>query len=81
MALLPCPCCGQPAKRRFTPVTESEAAAGYLHCLRRGLTREELLSERWRETLDFTAPGLRDFIEALPVIRPTRLAGFDGQPT
>ncbi|MGD0106769.1 MAG: hypothetical protein ABSC06_22430 [Rhodopila sp.] len=71
MALLPCPCCGQiPTTRRTTPVTEEQAARGYLFCRARGFTREQLLSETYRETLDFTAPGLRDFIAAMPDEKP-----------
>jgi hypothetical protein len=60
-----CPCCGQPATSRKTPITADECEVGYRLMLRRGLTRDTILAEHG-DTLDQPAPGMTDWLRMQP---------------
>jgi len=62
MTAFKCLCCDLPVLKQGAPVTEERAARGYAFLRRIGFTREALLGEH-RANLDYTAPGLVEWIE------------------
>jgi hypothetical protein len=58
-----CLCCGQWTRKRGNPVTPEQAAIGLRFLERLGYTREMLLEPENRKTLEFTSPGMVEWLE------------------
>lgn len=64
-----CPCCDRPAKPRAEPITPAECVKALARMKRKGWTAARLLAER-RADLDFIAPGLTDYLQAVALEGP-----------
>ncbi len=70
MAILPCPCCGVVVTQpRTSRLTDEQAAGGYAMCVARGIGRDLLLSA-YVETLNYTAPGMVEWLLDHPYAEP-----------